>query len=338
MTSIHATLRSLPATYPQPCHQFLRITDAQPRDLIAAFNGHTSIRPHAQSIHAACHYAFWRHPPCFLSLPSHRAQAGRLGDSQPFCRDCCRRWALGSHTPKESPTAAAKYAGFCTVVRCANAPGRSHTTKRPDNFRALKTLLLAAAISLIAPSFSAAAETVTGKVIGVSDGDTIDVLDNSKTTHRVRLAGIDAPEKAQPFGQRSKQHLSDSVFGKQVEVATGKTDRYGRTVGKVLVNGKDANLEQVRSGYAWHYKAYAGEQTPQDRALYSSAETSARSSRVGLWHDPAPMAPWEWRHGGKNEPTPASNASGCPCGGELVCIGSKGGKYCIAPNGNKRYR
>ncbi len=86
-------------------------------------------------------------------------------------------------------------------------------------------------------SLSVGASTLIGKVIGISDGDTIDVLDSAKTTHRIRLAGIDAPEKAQPFGQRSKQHLSDSVFGKQVEVLGGKIDKYGRTVGKILVNG-----------------------------------------------------------------------------------------------------
>lgn len=72
------------------------------------------------------------------------------------------------------------------------------------------------------------------------------MLDSSKHPHRVRLTGIDAPEKAQPFGQRSKEHLSGLVFGKQVEVAVGKTDKYGRTVGKVIVNGVDANLAQVR--------------------------------------------------------------------------------------------
>ena len=96
----------------------------------------------------------------------------------------------------------------------------------------------------------ACAETITGKVIGVMDGDTIEVLDATKTPRRIRLAGIDAPEKAQPFGARSKQHLSDQVFGKQVEVLSNKTDKYGRTVGKVMVGGKDVNLEQVSSGFA----------------------------------------------------------------------------------------
>lgn len=187
-------------------------------------------------------------------------------------------------------------------------------------------------------SLNADAATLSGKVIGISDGDTIDVLDSSKITYRIRLAGIDAPEKAQPFGQRSKKHLSYSVFGKQVEVQGGKTDKYGRTVGKILVNGLDANLEQIRAGFAWHYKAYQSEQSAADRSLYSMAEEKARAQRLGLWSENKQMPPWEWRHGGKDEPTPLSIASGCPCSGESHCTGSKGGQYCMTPNGKKRYQ
>ena len=188
------------------------------------------------------------------------------------------------------------------------------------------------------PTQSVVAATLSGKVIGISDGDTIDVLDSSKITHRVRLAGIDAPEKAQPFGQGSKEYLSDSVFGKLVEVQSGKTDKYGRTVGKILVNGFDANLGQIRAGFAWHYKAYAWEQSADDRSLYSMAEEKARAQRLGLWSEKKQIPPWEWRHGGKNEPTPVSLASGCPCPGESYCTGSKGAQYCMTPNGKKRYR
>ena len=179
--------------------------------------------------------------------------------------------------------------------------------------------------------------TITGKVVGVSDGDTITVLDASKTQFKIRLEGIDAPEKAQPFGQKSKEHLSDLVFGKQVVVESDKTDKYGRTVGKVLVNGKDANLEQMRSGFAWHYKEYQKEQSASDPLDYTSAETFAKSSKAGLWRDPKPMPPWEWRHGGKDKPTAQSNSSACPCGGSTYCTGSRGGQYCIAPNGKKKY-
>jgi endonuclease YncB( thermonuclease family) len=202
----------------------------------------------------------------------------------------------------------------------------------------MHSLVLASYVSFSFLSLSVGAETLTGKVIGISDGDTIDVLDSSKSTHRIRLAGIDAPEKAQPFGQRSKEHLSDSVFGKQVEVQGGMIDKYGRNVGKILVNGFDANLEQVRAGFAWHYKAYESEQSAEDRRLYSMTEEMARAQRLGLWSEKKQMPPWEWRHGGKDEPTPTSIASACPCAGESYCTGLKGGQYCTTPNGRKRYQ
>lgn len=202
----------------------------------------------------------------------------------------------------------------------------------------LKVTALALLLSLSAFGVAGAGSLVSGKVIGVLDGDTVEVLDPSKITHRIRLTRIDAPEKAQPFGQRSKEHLSDLVFGKQVEVQASKSDKYGRTVGRVMVKGVDANLEQVKTGFAWHYKQYASEQSVSDRALYSSAEEEARSTRVGLWHDPKPMPPWEWRQGGKDHPTATSLASSCPCAGESQCTGTHGGHYCIAPNGKKRYR
>ncbi len=132
-------------------------------------------------------------------------------------------------------------------------------------------------------------------VIGVSDGDTLTLLDNSQTQRKVRLSGIDAPEKAQPHGEQSKQSLSAMVFGKTVTVEGGKTDRYGRTVGKVLVGGLDACLEQIKLGLAWHYKAYENEQPPVDRQAYGEAEKKAKASRLGLWQDAQPIPPWEWR-------------------------------------------
>lgn len=166
------------------------------------------------------------------------------------------------------------------------------------------------------------------------------VLDAQHHSYDVRLAGIDAPEKAQPFGQRSKEHLSDSVFGKQVKVVGNKTDKYGRTVGKIMVNGFDANLEQVRSGFAWHYKEYAREQSAEDRTTYAAAEVAARAKRIGLWYDSVPTPPWEWRHGNKaadNQKVAAQQSVECPCGGAALCTGSRGGHYCIKPNGKKQY-
>lgn len=156
----------------------------------------------------------------------------------------------------------------------------------------------------------ASAQTITGKVVGVSDGDTVTVLDAAKTQHKIRLSGIDAPEKAQPFGQRSKENLSNLVFGKHVVVDAGKSDRYGRTVGKVVVDGVDANLEQVRAGLAWHYKKYEGEQPYEDRGVYAQAEAGARAGRVGLWRDSTQVAPWDWRGCRRRQP----GTEGVDCG------------------------
>lgn len=139
------------------------------------------------------------------------------------------------------------------------------------------------------------AGTIEGRVVGVADGDTVTVLDADKVQHKIRLSGIDAPEKNQDFGNRSKQSLSDLVFSKQVTVETDKTDRYGREVGKVLVNGLDANLEQVQRGFAWHYRAYKREQSFNDRVLYDLAESDARAARRGLWRDAYPEPPWDYR-------------------------------------------
>lgn len=140
------------------------------------------------------------------------------------------------------------------------------------------------------------AETIRGKVVAVADGDTITVLDDTRTQHKIRLAGVDAPEKKQPFGQRSKESLGDLVFSKTVTVETNKRDKYRREVGKVLVDGVDANLVQVQRGFAWHYKAYESEQPAIDRKAYSDAEDAAKAARRGLWADAEPVPPWEFRH------------------------------------------
>lgn len=153
---------------------------------------------------------------------------------------------------------------------------------------------------IVGVSTTTPADTLVGQVVGVTDGDTITVLDGQQTQHKVRLMGIDAPEKAQSFGQNAKQSLSDLVFGRSVNVEWQKLDRYERIVGKVLVSGLDANLEQVRRGLAWHYKKYEREQEPIDRATYSQAEIEARMGNRGLWSDPSPIPPWDWRKSKKN--------------------------------------
>lgn len=156
-----------------------------------------------------------------------------------------------------------------------------------------RTLILGLLITLLTPA--AWAQILTGRVVGVTDGDTITVLDDQRVQHKIRLAGIDAPEKSQAFGQRSKTFLSSLVFSKPVVVETQKTDRYGRTVGKVLVGDRDANLALVVAGLAWHYKKYETEQSASDRMIYASAEQDARAARQGLWADPSAKPPWEWR-------------------------------------------
>lgn len=162
------------------------------------------------------------------------------------------------------------------------------------------------ALTLLLVAGAAVADVLTGRVVGVGDGDTITVLDEARQQHRIRLAGIDAPEKAQSFGNRSKQHLSDLVFARPVTVEWHKADRYGRKVGKVMVaeptcveatcpQNIDAGLAQVTAGLAWWYRQYAREQRPEDRALYEAREVDAMAARVGLWSQREPMAPWDWR-------------------------------------------
>lgn len=134
-----------------------------------------------------------------------------------------------------------------------------------------------------------------GRVIRVADGDTITVLDAENRQHRVRLATIDAPESEQDFGQRARQNLNDLVYGKEVEIKSSKRDQYGRIVGKVINDQKDVNLEQIRQGFAWHYRHHANEQTPEDRKLYADAENEARREKRGLWSAGDATPPWKWR-------------------------------------------
>jgi endonuclease YncB( thermonuclease family) len=127
------------------------------------------------------------------------------------------------------------------------------------------------------------------RVVGVHDGDTLTGLDHRKTQHKIRLQAIDAPELGQPYGQAAKRALSSKVFGKDVVVIPQTTDRYGRTVGQVLVDGRDANIEMLAEGMAWHYERY------DDDERLSEAERGARAARKGLWQDRNPEPPWDWR-------------------------------------------
>ncbi|MEM6852921.1 MAG: thermonuclease family protein [Planctomycetota bacterium] len=136
------------------------------------------------------------------------------------------------------------------------------------------------------------AQTLRGKVVGVSDGDTITVLVNREEV-RVRLEAIDAPETGQPFGDRAKRVLSDAVFGKTVAVEVTGEDRYERKLGFVYIRRRgepvSVNRAMVAAGMAWHYVAYS------DDEELAEAEAEARKKRRGLWRDDDPMPPWEWR-------------------------------------------
>ena len=143
-----------------------------------------------------------------------------------------------------------------------------------------------------------------GKVVAVTDGDTIKVLDADQRMHRVRLNGIDAPERDQPYGSASRDYLAAMVAGQQVEVRSVKVDRYGRLIGNVWVRPRDCNdcgrtlftnHAMVLGGMAWWYRYYADDQSAEDRGRFESAEKEARARGWGLWTAPDPVPPWVWR-------------------------------------------
>ena len=175
-------------------------------------------------------------------------------------------------------------------------------TPRPAS-RFTASLLLAALFFAL----PALGHQLTGRVVAVADGDTITVLDSGQHPFKVRLSGIDAPEKKQPYGTRAKQHLAGLVFGKVVDVDWQKHDRYGRIIGRVIAPEEhcaatacaktvDAGLALLTAGLAWHYKQYAREQPRAERERYAAAEQEAHIKQLGLWADPQPVPPWDWRH------------------------------------------
>jgi endonuclease YncB( thermonuclease family) len=141
------------------------------------------------------------------------------------------------------------------------------------------------------------AAELEGRVVGVRDGDTLDLLTTTNVQVRVRLAGIDAPELGQAYGNAAKRALSALAYNRMARVEWSKKDDYGRVVGKVRVRDADVNLQMIRQGLAWHYRAYAAEQSAADRKRYAAAEVAARAQPIGLWQDPQPVAPWLFRHG-----------------------------------------
>ena len=156
-----------------------------------------------------------------------------------------------------------------------------------------KHFLLAIVFSALSLAIQAA--TLTGTVVGVSDGDTIKVLDSNKTEHKIRLMGIDAPEKSQAFGTASKKALSNYIYQREVTVEYKKKDRYQRILGKVILDKQDICLQMISDGMAWHYKDYEKEQSKTDRDLYSQEEVNARNEKRGLWGVKDAINPKEYR-------------------------------------------
>jgi endonuclease YncB( thermonuclease family) len=150
----------------------------------------------------------------------------------------------------------------------------------------MRSILICAAVA-VAPC--AALADFTGRVVKISDGDTLTVL-VAKKQIRVRLDGIDAPERGQAFGKRSQRSLAQICSAKQAQVEDRGTDRYGRTIGRVNCGGIDANSEQLRRGMAWTFTRYVPIGSP-----FYELEAYARLRQLGLWADPRPIAPWDWR-------------------------------------------
>ena len=198
---------------------------------------------------------------------------------------------------------------------------------KPRRVGQRKTIVAVIVAAILALSVFAQAQAITGKVVGVSDGDTITVLDDQKRQHKIRLEGIDAPESNQDFGSRSKQSLSDLVFGKTVTVTSAKKDRYGRVLGKVTLDGKNINLKQINRGLAWFYINFAIELNPEDATAYGKAEAQARYEKRGLWADDSPVPPWDFRRGKK---TPGSRPPAVVIVGPIV--GNRDSKIYHLPN------
>ena len=144
------------------------------------------------------------------------------------------------------------------------------------------------------PTASRAANAHLWRVVGVYDGDTITCIDDTNTQQKIRMAEIDAPELGQDFGTVSREAMAAMVFGKTVDVTDSGKDRYGRWIGHISVNGLNVNREMIATGNAWHYAAYSSD--PSLAAVQSQAQTQ----KLGLWAQPNPTPPWNYRKNGTN--------------------------------------
>ena len=150
-------------------------------------------------------------------------------------------------------------------------------------------------LALLQATGHAGTALLQGRVVNVTDGDTVTLLDDQQALHKIRLAGIDAPESAMPYGHEAGRFLVGMVLGKVVQAVTYKQDRYGRTIATLMVGTKDVNLAMIQAGLAWHYKHYAKDQPANEALAYEQAENTARELHLALWQENAPTAPWDWR-------------------------------------------
>lgn len=165
-----------------------------------------------------------------------------------------------------------------------------------SSLRRFALLALCVPAMLLQACASAGIE-LSGEVTAVSDGDTIRVIDADKRVHKIRLAYIDAPERGMPYSKAATKALSEKVYRRQVKVQVFDTDKYGRRVGRVLVDQQDVNLLQISQGWAWHYRYHAEKTQPRsDFQAYEAAEKTAREQQYGLWQGNEVMPPWDWRH------------------------------------------
>jgi endonuclease YncB( thermonuclease family) len=162
-----------------------------------------------------------------------------------------------------------------------------------DRLMSISCRLALSLVFVIAANASAA--TITGRVTAVADGDSFTLADAQRRSIRVRIQGVDAPERRQGFSYASKQSLSRMIYRRDVIVNVDKEDQYGRVVGTVMVDGRDAGLEQIRAGFAWFYTHYANEMPPVVRTVYIAAQRDAKNARRGLWSETEPVPPWRFR-------------------------------------------
>lgn len=178
-----------------------------------------------------------------------------------------------------------------------------------------KTGPIVCALLLLGHCDFSVAQRLGGQVVGITDGDTFTLLTREKEQIRIRVAEIDAPERAQPYGNRSRQALSDLIFNKEVSVDVQVVDRYGRPVGRPFVGNKDISAEMIRIGAAWVYRSYSDDQTLYD------LERTAKAKGLGIWglDEHERMPPWEWRKKDRTSAPGNAELEAFKCGEKTYC-------------------